>query len=50
MKTYDWIIKESGLPWLKLDITFPYEEMLQEAISLKDMFVAHRDQDGDAAM
>ena len=49
MKTYDWIVNESKLPWLKLDIVFPYEEMLQEAIALKNYFVAHRDQDGDAA-
>ena len=24
-----WILKESKLPWLKLDIEFPYEEMVK---------------------
>lgn len=45
MKTFNWIIKESKLPWLELDIDVPHKEMLEEAISLKDRFVAHRDQD-----
>ena len=49
MKTYDWIVNESKLPWLKLNISFPYEEMYREAVSLKEYFVAHRDKDGDAA-
>ena len=49
MKTYDWIVNESKLPWLKLNISFPYEEMHREAVSLKEYFVAHRDKDGDAA-
>jgi hypothetical protein len=49
MKTYDWIVNESKLPWLKLNISFPYEEMHREAVALKDSFVAHRDKDGDAA-
>lgn len=34
------------LPWLKLDISFPYEEMYKEAVSLKNSFVSHRDKDG----
>ena len=49
MKTYDWIVNECKLPWRKLDIVFPYEEMLQEAIALKNYYVAHREQDGEAA-
>jgi hypothetical protein len=40
---FDWIMRESGIPWLKLDIDIPYKEMLNEALALKDMFVAHRD-------
>jgi hypothetical protein len=35
MSNFDWIVNESNLPWLELDITFPHEEMLQEAINLK---------------
>jgi hypothetical protein len=46
MVDFNWIINESKLPWLKLDIEFPHEEMLKEAISLKDRFVKHRDKDG----
>ena len=45
MTNYKWIINESKLPWLKLDINIPHEEMLQEAISLKDEFTKHRDED-----
>ena len=40
-----WILKESKLPWLKLDIEFPYEEMLEEAKAYKDRFVKHRAED-----
>lgn len=40
--TYDYIINESKLPWLKLNIAFPYEEMLQEAKALRKLFVPHR--------
>ena len=43
---FNWIMRESKLPWLELDIDFPYEEMHKEAVNLKDRFVKHRDQDG----
>lgn len=43
---FDWIVNKSNLPWLKLDISFPYQEMYEEAKALKNRFVAHRDQDG----
>ena len=46
MKGFNWIINDSNLPWLELDIDFPHEEMHKEAINLKDRFVKHRDQDG----
>lgn len=46
MTDYNWIVNESELPWLELDIEFPYAEMHAEAVALKDEFVAHRDQDG----
>lgn len=46
MTDFDWIVNESNLPWLKLDIEFNHETMLKEAIALKDRFVKHRDQDG----
>ena len=40
MRDFSWIINESNLPWLELDITFPFEEMHQEAINLKDYVIA----------
>ncbi len=46
MKDFNWIINESGLPWLELDINFNHETMLKEAVALKDKFVKHRDNDG----
>lgn len=40
---FNWIMHESGIPWLKLDIEIPYQIMLDEAMSLAPMFVSHRD-------
>jgi len=45
MSLYQQIVKESGLPWLPLNIEVPYQEMLEEAIKIKHLFVFHRDQD-----
>ena len=45
MTTYDWILRESKLPWLKLDIEFPYKKILQEAKAIKPFFVKHRAED-----
>ena len=42
---YQQIVKESGLPWLPLEIPIPRQEMLEEALAIKHLFVAHRDQD-----
>jgi len=42
---FNWIVNESNLPWLDLKIDIPHEEMLEEAINLKDRFVKHRDED-----
>jgi len=46
MKTFKWIIEESKLPWLELDIEIPYQEMYEEAKAVKHLFVRHRDKDG----
>jgi hypothetical protein len=43
---FDWIVNESRLPWLKLDIQYDHETMLKEAAALKHLFVKHRDGDG----
>ena len=45
MTQFKWIMNESKLPWLKLDIDFPYQTMLEEAKSLKKYFVKHRAED-----
>jgi hypothetical protein len=45
LKTFNWVVKESKLPWLPLDIELPYEDMLQEAKDIKHLFVDHRDDD-----
>ena len=44
---FDWIVNDSKLPWLELDIEIPHEEMLYEAKALREIFVKHRDQDGE---
>jgi Aspartyl/Asparaginyl beta-hydroxylase len=41
-----WILFESGIPYLALDIDGPWQTMYQEALSLDSEFVAHR---GDGA-
>ena len=46
MKTFSWVVNESKLAWLELDIDFPYDEMYEEAKAIKHLFVKHRDQDG----
>jgi hypothetical protein len=43
---FDWIVNESRLPWLKLDVQYDHETMLKEAAALKHLFVKHRDGDG----
>jgi hypothetical protein len=47
--TYDWIMHKSKLPWLKLDIKIPHEEMLSEAKALEDRYVGHRTAEGSGA-
>ncbi len=44
---HDWLIKESGWPWLEIPLAdFPFEAALDEARSLKNMFVDHRENEG----
>ena len=45
MATYNWILRESKLPWLKLNIKFPHIQMLEEAKATKSLFVKHRAED-----
>jgi len=46
MTSFNWIVNESKLPWLDLDVEVPHQEMLEEAKALRHRFVKHRDQDG----
>ena len=39
MYDFEWIIEESKLPWLKLEIKFPYKKILAEAKAMKPFFV-----------
>ena len=39
----DWVITQSGWPYLKIELpNCPYEEMLEEALSMYDAFQTHR--------
>lgn len=40
-----WIFRECTAPWLKVAFDAPFAEMLQEARSLRDQFVPHREND-----
>ena len=40
---YDWIAESSQLPWLRLDIHVPTENILQEIQNIKHLCVPHRD-------
>jgi hypothetical protein len=42
--TSDWVQNASGIPYLVLDLpNVPYSKMLEEARSLDDLFIGHRD-------
>ena len=41
MNDFSWIVNESNLPWLELDIEFPYAEMLRRSSkTIKHLFVS----------
>ena len=42
MSDFKWIIEESRLCWLKLEIKFPYEKILAEAKAMRSFFVPHK--------
>jgi hypothetical protein len=41
----EWILKESGLPYLELDIKVPHEQIYQEWLTVADQAVLHRDKE-----
>lgn len=38
----DWILKESDLPWLRLDISVPIDDIINEAKAVEPLSVPHR--------
>ena len=40
---FDWIVSNSGLPWLKLNFNVPVNIIHQEILSATNFFVSHRD-------
>lgn len=45
--TYKWIVTESGIPWLKLNITIPFQNILDEIVQSNHLLVNHRDDYGE---
>jgi hypothetical protein len=39
---FQWIIEQSRVNWLKIEIDAPYKQMLEEAKQLRPLFVEHR--------
>jgi len=48
MENFSDILK-LGLPWLELDLEFPFREMHEEAKAVRDLFVSHRYDDSAGA-
>jgi hypothetical protein len=44
---FDWIMSNSGLPWLQLDITIPHETILNEINNIESLLIEHRDDYGE---
>jgi hypothetical protein len=44
---FDWIKRQSGLPWLRLNIDIPYEVIAKELESVQPLMVSHRDNYGE---
>ena len=44
---FNWIMNNSGLPWLQLDIAVPYQTILNEIKNIETLLVDHRDDYGE---
>lgn len=44
---FDWIKCQSGLPWLRLNIDVPSQEILKEITAIESLLIAHRDSYGE---
>jgi hypothetical protein len=45
--SYENIINDYNLPWLKLKIKIPYDVILNEIVKIQHLFVKHRDEHND---
>ena len=44
---FDWITQRSGIPWLKLALEIPYQDILTEIKNNAELLVDHRDDYGE---
>jgi len=44
---WTWLTEDTNVPYVKLDIDIPWQEIYQEALAIKDQCVVHRKPDGD---
>jgi hypothetical protein len=44
---FEWITQHSGIPWLKLSVQIPYEDILREIKNNVEFLVEHRDDYGE---
>ena len=44
---FEWITKHSGVPWLKLSVHVPYEDILKEIKNNTNLLINHRDDYGE---
>lgn len=45
---FDWIQKQSNLPWLKLDLELPYFDIIKEVAQVEHLMVPHREAYGES--
>ncbi len=43
---YTWLQEDTTVPYVKLDLQIPWEEIHREALAIKDKFVVHREHEG----
>jgi hypothetical protein len=44
---FQWVMTQSGLPWLRLNILVPYQTILEEIANIESLLVAHRETYGE---
>lgn len=43
---YKWLVNHTNIPYLKLDIKIPWQDIYKEALAVQDQFVVHRKHEG----